>query len=462
MTARPLDQVLAHVDQSLDQSLDRLFALLRIASVSTDSAYAKDCAAAADWLVADLRTMGFEAAARDTGGHPAVVAKSAGGAGPHALFYGHYDVQPVDPLDQWETPPFEPRIATAPDGTKRIVARGASDDKGQVMTFVEACRSWKAVTGSLPVGITMLIEGEEESGSAHLFDFVKANRADLAADVALVCDTGMWDAGTPAITTSLRGIVVEEFKVVAANRDLHSGVYGGAAANPIHVLSRIVASLHGPDGRIAIPGFYEGVEDLPADILEDWKGLNLTAQDFLGPIGLSQPIGEKGRLLIEMVSSRPTCDVNGMWGGYTGEGGKTVIASEAWAKLTCRLVSKQDPVKVRDAFRAHVRAQLPADCKVEFFGSRGSAAISLPWDMPVLARARAALTDEWGRKAVTIGSGGSIPIVGAFKADLGLDSLLVGFALEDDRVHSPNEKYDLKSFHKGIRSWVRILDALAD
>ncbi len=461
MTTRPVDKVLAAVDAGLDQSLDRLFSLLRIPSISTDSAYAKDCAAAADWLVADLQSLGFEASARATGGHPAVVAKSAGGAGPHALFYGHYDVQPVDPLDLWETPPFEPRIATAPDGTKRIVARGACDDKGQVMTFVEACRAWKAVTGSLPVGVTMLIEGEEECGSKHLFDFVRANKAALAADVALVCDTGMWDANTPAITTSLRGIVSEEFKVVAANRDLHSGMYGGAAANPIHMLSKVIASIHGADGRIAIPGFYDGVEDLPADILADWKGLNLTAEDYLGAIGLRHPIGEKGRLLIEMISSRPTCDVNGIWGGYTGEGSKTVIPSEAWAKVTFRLVGKQDPVKVRDAFRAHVRAVLPDDCRAEFFGSRGSPALALPWDMPVLAKARAALTAEWDRKAVTIGSGGSIPIVGAFKDDLGLDSLLVGFGLEDDRVHSPNEKYDLKSFHKGIRSWVRILDAIA-
>ncbi|KAF0134099.1 MAG: peptidase M20 [Xanthobacteraceae bacterium] len=462
MTTRPVEQVLAAVDSGLDQSLDRLFSLLRIPSISTDSAFAKDCAAAADWLVADLKSLGFEASARATGGHPAVLAKSAGGAGPHALFYGHYDVQPVDPIDMWETPPFEPRIATAPDGSKRIVARGASDDKGQVMTFVEACRAWKAVTGSLPVGVTMLIEGEEECGSKHLFDFVRSNKADLVADVALVCDTGMWDRDTPAITTSLRGIVSEEFKVVAANRDLHSGVYGGAAANPIHMLSKVIASIHGADGRIAIPGFYDGVEDLPADILADWKGLGLTAEDFLGAIGLKHPIGEQDRLLVEMIASRPTCDVNGIWGGYTGEGSKTVIPSEAWAKVTFRLVGKQDPVKVRDAFRAHVRALLPEDCTAEFFGSRGSPALALPWDMPVLAKAREALTAEWNRKAVTIGSGGSIPIVGAFKHDLGLDSLLVGFGLEDDRVHSPNEKYDLRSFHKGIRSWVRILDALAD
>ncbi len=461
MTSRPVDQVLAAVDSGLDQSLERLFALLRIPSVSTDSAYAAHCVAAADWLAADLASMGFTAEARATGGHPAVVAKSPGNGGPHALFYGHYDVQPVDPLDLWETPPFEPRLATGPDGSKRIVARGASDDKGQVMTFVEACRAWKAVTGSLPLGITMLIEGEEESGSKHLFDFVRANKADLAADIALVCDTGMWDREIPAITTSLRGIVVDEFKVVAANRDLHSGVYGGAAANPIHMLAKAIASIHGADGRIAIPGFYDGVEDLPPDILADWKGLNLRAEEFLGAVGLKHPIGEKDRLLIEMVTSRPTCDINGIWGGYTGEGSKTVIPSEAWAKVTFRLVGKQDPAKVREAFRAHIRAQLPADCRAEFFGSRGSAAIALPWDMPVLAKARAALTDEWGRKAVTIGTGGSIPIVGAFKEDLGLDTLLVGFGLEDDRVHSPNEKYDLTSFHKGIRSWVRIIDALA-
>lgn len=461
-SSRPVDQVLAAVDHSLDQSLERLFALLRIPSISTDSAYAKDCAAAADWLVADLKTIGFAAEARPTGGHPAVVATSPGGKGAHALFYGHYDVQPVDPLDQWQTPPFEPRIAEGPNGAKRIVARGACDDKGQVMTFVEACRAWKAVTGSLPVGLTLLIEGEEESGSKHLFDFVKANKDDLTADVALVCDTGMWDADTPAITTSLRGLVFEQVTVTAADRDLHSGVYGGAAANPIHVLSSVIAALHDASGRITVPGFYEGVEDLPEDILADWKELKFTAADFLGPIDLARPIGEKGRLLIEMVSSRPTCDVNGIWGGYTGEGTKTVIPSQAHAKISFRLVGTQDPDKVRESFRAYVRSLIPADCKVEFSGSRGSAAIHLPWTMPVLQKAREALTAEWGRKAVTIGSGGSIPIVGSFKDVLGLDSLLVGFGLEDDRVHSPNEKYDLKSFHKGIRSWVRILDALAE
>lgn len=461
-SSRPVEQVLATVDSSLDQSLDRLFALLRIKSISTDSAYAKDCVAAAEWLAADLRTIGFAADVRPTGGHPAVVAKSPAAAGPHALFYGHYDVQPVDPLNLWESPPFEPRIATGPDGAKRIVARGACDDKGQVMTFVEACRAWKQVTGSLPMGLTLLIEGEEESGSKHLFDFVKANVADLKADIALVCDTGMWDPATPAITTSLRGLVYEEVKVIAADRDLHSGLFGGAARNPIHVLSKIIGSLHDDQGRITIPGFYDGVPELPDDIRADWEGLGLNAQDFLGPIGLSQPIGEAGRLLIEMVQSRPTCDANGIIGGYTGEGTKTVIPSHASAKISFRLVGQQDPLKVRDAFHAFVRAQLPADCKVEFISYKASPAIQLPWTMPALVGARAALTAEWGKKAVTIGSGGSIPIVGDFKNVLGVDSLLVGFGLDDDRVHSPNEKYDLKSFHKGIRSWVRILDALAD
>ncbi|MCZ0737039.1 M20/M25/M40 family metallo-hydrolase [Phreatobacter sp. AB_2022a] len=460
-SSRPLEQVLANVDSTLDQSLERLFALLRIKSISTDSAYAKDCVEAAEWLAADLRTIGFAAEVRPTGGHPAVVAKSPGDAGRHALFYGHYDVQPVDPLNLWDTPPFEPSLATGPDGAKRILARGACDDKGQVMTFVEACRAWKAVTGSLPVGLTLLIEGEEESGSKHLFDFVRANKDDLKADVALVCDTGMWDSDTPAITTSLRGLVYEEVKVIAADRDLHSGVYGGAARNPIHVLGRIVGAIHGDDGRIAIPGFYDGVKDLPPDVKADWEGLGLTADAFLGPIGLSEPIGEKGRLLIEMIQSRPTCDVNGIIGGYTGEGTKTVIPSEASAKVSFRLVAGQDPLKIREAFHAFVRSLLPVDCKVEFISYKASPAIELPWTMPALTAARAALTAEWGRKAVTIGSGGSIPIVGDFKNVLGLDTLLVGFGLEDDRVHSPNEKYDLKSFHKGIRSWARILDALA-
>lgn len=456
-----LERVLAHVDDQLDASLERLFALLRIPSVSTDPAYAEYCRAAAQHLAGDLRGIGFDADLRQTPGHPVVVAEANGGRGPSVLFYGHYDVQPVDPLDLWETPPFEPSVKTLADGRKVIAARGACDDKGQVMTFVEACRAYRSVTGKLPLPITMMVEGEEECGSKNLFPFVRDNAAAFRRDLALVCDTGMWSQDTPAITTSLRGLLYEEVKVRCADRDLHSGLYGGAAQNPIRVLAKIIAALHDADGRVTVPDFYDGVHELPPDIAADLAALNLTAEEFLGPIGLRIPAGEKGRSIIEQISTRPTCDPNGIVGGYTGEGSKTVIASEASAKISFRLVGDQNPEKIRASFRDFVRARVPADCSVTFLDHASSPAIQLAYDNPALVKARAALGAEWGKKAVAVGSGGSIPIVGDFKRVLGMDSLLVGFGLEDDRVHSPNEKYDLTSFHKGIRSWVRILDALA-
>jgi acetylornithine deacetylase/succinyl-diaminopimelate desuccinylase-like protein len=462
-----LPQVLDRIDRDLDASLDRLFALLRIQSVSTDPAYAPHCRTAAEHVAADLRSLGFDASLRPTGGHPVVVGKSANGASggggkPRVLFYGHYDVQPVDPLDLWQTPPFEPRIETLDDGRKIIVARGACDDKGQASTFIEACRAFKAVTGALPLDITMLIEGEEECGSKHLFGFVRDNSAELKRDLALVCDTGMWDGETPSITTSLRGLVYEEIRLTCADRDLHSGLFGGAARNPIHVLADILSAMHKLGGSVAIPGFYDGVHELPADIKADLAGLGLTPEKFLGPIGLKIPAGEKDRLLIEQVSTRPTAEVNGILGGYTGEGAKTVIPGKAMAKVSFRLVGAQDPEKVRKAFRDFVRARVPADCSVDFADFTGAPAFDVAFDNPALAKARAALSDEWGKKAVTVGAGGSIPIVGDFKTVLGMDTLMVGFALDDDRVHSPNEKYDLKCFHKGIRSWARILAALAE
>ena len=459
-----LDRVLARIDADLDRSLDRLFDYLRIKSISTDPAFKDDCRAAAEHLAGDLRTVGFAAEVRPTAGHPVVLAKIDGarnGTGRRVLFYGHYDVQPVDPLDLWQTPPFEPRITTLPDGRKAIVARGAADDKGQVMTFVEACRAWKAVTGSLPLAITLLVEGEEECGSKNLPPFVAAAKAELAAEVALVCDTGMWDPKTPAITTALRGLVYDEVKIKAADRDLHSGIFGGAARNPIRVLTKILGSLHDDSGRITIPGFYDGIRELPADVKAQWAALDLTPQSFLGPVGLSEPAGEKDRSLIEQLSSRPTCDVNGIWGGYTGEGSKTVIPAEASAKVSFRLVSGQEPDRIRAAFRAFVRERLPTDCRAEFIDHTGAPAIALDWNMPQLAAARRALTEEWGKDALLIGSGASIPICADFKRLLGMDTLLIGFGLDDDRIHSPNEKYDLTSFHKGTRSWARILAALA-
>ncbi len=456
-----LDAVLSRIDQDIDQSVERLFSLLRIASVSTDPAFAPQCRAAAEHVASDLKTIGFEASVRPTDGHPVVVGKSNGAAGPHVLFYGHYDVQPVDPLNLWKTPPFEPRIDTLADGRKIIVARGACDDKGQAMTFIEACRAFKTVTGKLPIPITMMIEGEEECGSQHLFKFVADNAAELKLDLALVCDTAMWDQKTPAVTTSLRGLVYEDVKITCADRDLHSGVFGGAAQNPIRLLTKILGAMWDDDGRVTIPGFYDGVKDLPPDIKADLKALDLTPEKFLGPIGLKNPAGERGRMLIEMVTTRPTAEINGIIGGYTGEGAKTVIPGQASAKVSFRLVGEQDPQKIRDAFRAFVQARLPGDCKVEFGNFGLAPPLQLSFDNPALNKARAVLGEEWGKKAVAVGAGGSIPIVADFKKVLGMDSLLVGFALDDDRVHSPNEKFDLTCYHKGIRSWARILDALA-
>ena len=454
--------VLNALDANLDASLERLYGLLRIPSISTDPAYAAECRRAAEWLVADLKTIGFEASVRDTTGHPMVVAHHDGPAdSPHVLFYGHYDVQPVDPLHLWENDPFSPSLKEVAPGRKVITGRGSADDKGQLMTFVEACRAYKQAHGQLPCKVSILFEGEEESGSPSLKPFLEANAKELKADFALVCDTGMWDRDTPAISTALRGLVGEEITVKAASRDLHSGSYGGAAANPIRILAKVLAAIHDDNGHITIPGFYDGVEETPSQILKQWEGLDLTAEEFLGEIGLSIPSGEKGRSVLELIWARPTAEFNGITGGYTGKGFKTVIAAEASAKVSFRLVHKQDPIKIRDAFRAFVRARIPADCSVEFHEHGGSPAIQLSYDAPFLSKAKDALSDEWPKPAVMIAMGGSIPIVGDFQTYLGMESLLVGFGLDDDRIHSPNEKYELSSFHKGQRSWARILDALA-
>ncbi|CAG1012970.1 Cys-Gly metallodipeptidase DUG1 [Rhizobiaceae bacterium] len=458
----PLAPVLDRLDADLDKSLARLFDYVRIRSISTDPAYADDCRKAAEWLVADLKTIGFDASVRDTPGHPMVVAHHAGPAGaPHVLFYGHYDVQPVDPLELWTSDPFDPAVKELEPGRKVITGRGSSDDKGQLMLFVEACRAWKEIHGSLPCAITLLFEGEEESGSPSLKPFLEANAAELKADFAMVCDTGMWDQDTPAISIALRGLVGEEITVKAANRDLHSGEFGGAAANPIRILAKVLADIHDADGRVTIPGFYDGVEETPTQVLKSWESLGETAESFLGPIGLSIPSGEKGRSVLELVWARPTAEFNGISGGYTGKGFKTVIAAEASAKVSFRLVHKQDPAKIRAAFRAFVEARIPADCSVEFHPHGGSPAIQLSYDSPFLTKAKDALSDEWGKPAVMIAMGGSIPIVGDFQKYLGMESLMVGFGLSDDRIHSPNEKYDLKSFHKGQKSWARILDAVS-
>lgn len=452
--------VLDHLDHTLEQSLERLFKLLEFKSISTDPAYTADCRKAAEWLVDDLRSIGFTASVRKTAGHPMVVAHHEG-EGPHVLFYGHYDVQPVDPLGLWESDPFAPAVKEIEPGRKVITGRGSSDDKGQLMTFVEACRAYKTVHGKLPCRISILFEGEEESGSPSLKPFLEEHAEELKADFALVCDTTMWDRETPAICVGLRGLVGEEITVKAADRDLHSGFFGGVAANPIRILARILSDMHDENGRVTIPGFYEGVEETPEPVLKSWEALGQTAQSMLGPIGLSEPSGEKGRSALELVWARPTAEFNGILGGYTGEGFKTVIPAEASTKVSFRLVHSQDPDKIREAFRAFVRERIPADCAVEFSPHGGSPAIQLSYNSTLVKTAQTALTEEWEKQAVTIAMGGSIPIVGDFQQILGMESLLVGFGLASDRIHSPNEKYELSSFHKGQRSWARILTALA-
>lgn len=455
----PLDPVLDRIDADLEASLERLFHLLEIPSISTDPAHATDCENAADWLVAELSSLGFDASKRDTPGRPMVVAHGDG-PGPHLLFYGHYDVQPVDPLDLWTSPPFQPSLEDTPKG-KVIRARGASDDKGQLMTFVEACRAWKAVHGTLPARITIFFEGEEESGSPSLVPFMRDNAKELTADIALICDTGLFSETVPSIVTQLRGLMGEEVTINGPSKDLHSGLFGGLAINPARVLVRILAGLHDDTGRITLPGFYDGVPEIDPELARQWEGLNFDATAFLGEVGLKNPAGETGRMPLEMLWSQPTCEINGISGGYTGAGFKTVLPAKASAKVSFRLVGTQDPHALRKAFRAYVESQLPADCTASFAEHGASPASRMTTTHPAFELAREALSDEWPGEAAFVGGGGSIPIAGYFKNILNMDAMLIGFALDDDQIHSPNEKYALASFHKGIRSWARILDKLS-
>ena len=458
----PLEGALAAADGAFEQSLDRLFTLLRIPSISTDPANNEDVQRAAECVHDQLAELGFGVTTHTTPGHPMVVARwdNAAAPGPRVLFYGHYDVQPVDPLDLWNRDPFEPAIETRGDGTKKIVARGAADDKGQIMTFIEACRACIEATGTLPVPVTILFEGEEESGSPSLPGFLDAHAGDLKADVALVCDTNMWDAKTPAITTRLRGLMGVELVIKAADKDLHSGLFGGPARNPAHVLASIIADLRDENGRITLPGFYDGVSEVADEVMASWDALGCSSDAFLGAVGLSVPAGESDRSALEQMWSRPTLEVNGMTAGYTGQGFKTVLPAQASAKISCRLVKGQDPEAIWQSFQSFVNERLPADCTAEFHPHGKSPGIELDTSGPAFQAAKQALTDEWPNAAAFTGIGGSIPIVGQFQELLGLDSVLVGFGVDDDQIHSPNEKYELESYRKGIRSWVRILHAM--
>ena len=469
-----INAVLEQLESDFDDSVDRLCAWLAIPSVSTDPDRADDCRRAAQWLADQLAGLGFTAELRPTGGHPVVFAHHPGpdderSAGPHILFYGHYDVQPPDPLDLWDSPPFEPTIVDGPRG-KRIVARGAVDDKGQVMMFVEALRAHHAVSGTIPCRITCIIEGEEEVGSENLPKFVASIREELVGsdcpggspcDVVLVSDTAMWDINTPALTVGLRGLCYREVVLRGPDRDVHSGHFGGAIPNPINELTRILGRLHDDDGRVAIPGFYDDVVPLTDAERAEWAQLDFNSAAALARIGLSAGKGEKGYTMLEREWGRPACDINGIKGGYIGRGAKTIIASSASAKVSFRLVPNQDPVTIGKAFCQWFDSHVPNGCRTEFLEHGDGHAYLAPADSRYMTAARTSLRTAVGAEPVLIRAGGSIPIINSFKKTLGLDSILMGFGLDDDRVHSPNEKFELKCFSFGRRSHAILLAQLA-
>jgi acetylornithine deacetylase/succinyl-diaminopimelate desuccinylase-like protein len=376
------------------------------------------------------------------------------------LYYGHYDVQPVDPLELWHTPPFEPQLVEGPHGP-RFVARGAVDDKGQSTMIMEALRAWHDAGGGIPAKLTLVIEGEEETGSRNLEPFLVANKNTLASDIAVISDTNMWDIDTPAVTTRLRGMCYCEVTLTAANRDLHSGLFGGSAMNPINVLTTILGELQDANGRIQLPGFYDQVKPISNAQRAQWDALHFDEAAFLGSIGLTKPIGERGYSALERLWARPTADINGIWGGYTGDGSKTVIASEASAKVSFRLVADQDPKEVETQFQRFINDRLPPGAGATFQTHSSSRGIEVNTDQPWVQAALSVMTEEYGKPAILMGCGGSVPVVNSLHRVLGIDTLLLGFGLDDDQVHSPNEKFEQRCFHKGMRSHARLLAKFA-
>jgi acetylornithine deacetylase/succinyl-diaminopimelate desuccinylase-like protein len=391
-----------------------------------------------------------------TGGHPVVLAKNQHRPGrPTVLFYGHYDVQPPDPLELWTTPPFEPTVRG-----DALFARGAADDKGQVWAHVQATLAWQA-HGGLPVNLIVLIEGEEEIGSEHLADFVRANRAALAADIAVISDTNQFARGIPAITYGLRGLVYMEVTLTGAGHDLHSGLYGGAAPNPANLLCELLATLHDQQGRVAIPGFYDQVVALTAQEREMWRKLPMDEKAFTEELKIAATVGEAGFSTLERIWARPTCDINGLTAGYQGPGAKTVIPSKASAKVSMRLVPNQDSIAIRDAFTKTLRDRCPAGVSIDIVCQSHTPAVLVPMHSPAMELAAEAMEIGFGIRPTLIRGGGSIPVVQLIKSILGIDTLLIGFGLPDDRVHSPNEKFDLDVLHSAARTAAALYERLA-
>ena len=442
-----IDVVLKQIDANREASVAGLKELLKIPSVSTKPEHKDDLRRCAAWIADKLNAMGLTAQVKPTGGHPAVVAKNEHKPGrPTILFYGHYDVQPPEPLDKWLTPAFEPTIR---DGA--IYARGAVDDKGQVWAHLQAIAAWQR-NGGVPVNLTLLIEGEEEIGSDNLEKFVRDNREYLKADVALISDTNQYARGLPAITYGLRGLVYTEVTITGADHDTHSGLYGGAIPNAANILCTLLGGLHDAEQKVTVPGFYDEVIPLSQAERDAWAKLPFDEQQFLQDLKIDAAMGEKGYTAIERSWARPTCDINGLTSGYQGHGAKTIIPSTASAKVSMRLVPDQDPVKIVESFEKILRDRCPKGVKIEFARHGLSAPVLVSREGTAMQLATEAVREGFGRMPTLIRSGGSIPVVGLIKGTLGIDTLLVGFGLPDDRVHSPNEKFDLDALHAGTRT----------
>lgn len=449
-----MQEVRDYFDANKDRFVNELIELLKIPSISADPAYKDDMMRTADAVKKSLEDAGVDyTEICETDGYPVVYGeKIIDSSLPTVVIYGHYDVQPADPVELWDSPAFEPVIKKTdihPDGA--IFARGACDDKGQMFMHVKAVECM-IKTGNLPCNVKFMIEGEEEVGSENLEKFVRENREKLAGDVILISDTGMIANDTPSITTGLRGLTYVEVEVTGPNRDLHSGLYGGAVANPINVLSQMIASLHDEDNKINIPGFYDDVIDLSADERAEMAKAPFNLDDYKKALDLPDVWGETGYSTMERNSIRPALDVNGMWGGYIGDGAKTVIASKAFAKISMRLVPAQDPEKVTRMFVEHLNNIAPDYVSVKVKPHHGGNPFVSPIDSNEYQAASKALETTFGKKPVPLRSGGSIPIVALFERELKMKTILMGFGLDSDAIHSPNEHYGLFNYYKGIET----------
>jgi len=454
--SEPLLQVEEHLRQHALERVTELQRFLQIPSVSADSRHKPDMLQAAEFVRDQLQAAGCTAEIIPTAGHPLVYGEWCHSPkAPTALVYGHYDVQPADPVADWISPPFGAEIR---DG--KIYARGATDDKGQLFTHVKSVASWLNSVGSLPVNVKFLIEGEEEVGSSNLETFLADNQARCRCDVAVISDTAQYGPGQPAITYGLRGIISCEVTVQGPKQDLHSGVFGGAIANPVNVLARLIASLHDDSGRIQIPGFYDSVRPLTTEERQAFAALPFDEHAFLSELGVNQAAGEAGFTTLERRWARPTCDVNGIFGGYQGEGPKTIIPAQATAKITCRLVADQNPEQVSQALEAWLRSQCPSTVRLTVQIGHGCPAMVCDLNSPYLQAARQAVEHAFGKAPVLIREGGSIPVVSTFKQILGVDTLLLGWGQNTDNLHSPNEHFSLEDFHRGTFASAALWQAL--